>query len=237
MPRPRIAIVGRFTQSASALRYRGVVSSRALLEGVWAAGGDPVTLLPGSDPDAVDWPARLAGVDGVLLPGGGDLDPARYGADPEHPDVYDVDPVQDDADISLAEYVLSAGIPMLAVCRGMHVVNVVRGGTLVVHLENPHRHVVQSIDVSEARTDLNLSTDHLDISCYHHQAIDVPGTGIVPTAHAADGTIEAIRVESSNGSWCMGVQWHPEDTFTTDPHQVEVLRALVERARQHAVTR
>ena len=85
MSRPRIAILGRFTESASALRYRGLVSSRALLEYVWAAGGDPMTLLPGSDPDALDWAARLRGFEGVLLPGGGDVRPTRYGKGDDDP--------------------------------------------------------------------------------------------------------------------------------------------------------
>ena len=95
MARPRIAVLGRFTQSASALRYRGLVSSRALLDVVWAAGGDPVTLLPGADDEALDWGSRLAGIGGVLLPGGGDVHPRRYGGDEDHEAVYDVDPVQD----------------------------------------------------------------------------------------------------------------------------------------------
>jgi putative glutamine amidotransferase len=84
VPRPVIAVPGRYTESASALRYRGVVAARKLLEAVWAAGGDPHVLLPAAGPDAVDWASRLRGVDGVLLPGGGDVNPKRYGGDPTH---------------------------------------------------------------------------------------------------------------------------------------------------------
>ena len=73
--RPRIAIIGRFAETTSALRYRGVVNARALLEAVWDAGGDPFTLLPVT---GVHWGERLGGFDGMLLPGGGDIDPARY---------------------------------------------------------------------------------------------------------------------------------------------------------------
>ena len=104
MPRPTIAIPGRFTESASALRYRGVVAARTLLEAVWAAGGDPHVLLPAQGPGALDWAERLRGMDGVLLPGGGDINPDRYGGDPSHPEVYDVDDVQDETDITLAQY-------------------------------------------------------------------------------------------------------------------------------------
>lgn len=228
MIRPRIAILGRFTESASALRYRGLVSSRALLEAVWAAGGDPVTLLPGDSPEALDWDQRLAGFSGVLLAGGGDIDPARYGGDTEHEAVYDVDPVQDEADLSLADYCLTHGVPTLAVCRGLHVVNVLRGGTLVVDMPVNHRHVVQDIALEEGRDQLGIDDSHVTISCYHHQAVDRLGEGLQVVARAEDGTIEALVVDAPG--WAVAVQWHPEDTWATDPRQVALLRRLVEAA-------
>lgn len=229
MPRPRIAILGRFTESASALRYRGVVSSRALLEVVWAAGGDPVTLLPGDSPEALDWDARLAGFDGVLLAGGGDLDPRHYGGDPEDPSVYDVDDVQDRADLSLAAYCLDRGVPVLAVCRGLHVVNVVRGGTLVVDMPENHRHVVQAVALDEGADVLGLADRTVTISCYHHQAIDRLGDGLTVVARADDGTVEAVVVDAPG--WAAGVQWHPEDTWADDPSQVALVSAFVRAAR------
>ena len=97
--RPRIALIGRFTNSASALRYGGVVSSRALLESLWDAGADPVTLLPAADSD---WKQRLQGYQGVLLAGGGDINPARYGQEPDA-SVYDVDDLQDDSDFGMTK--------------------------------------------------------------------------------------------------------------------------------------
>ncbi|MFM7065115.1 MAG: gamma-glutamyl-gamma-aminobutyrate hydrolase family protein, partial [Actinomycetes bacterium] len=192
MGRPRITILGRFTESASALRYRGVVSSRALLEAVWAAGGDPATLLPGDTPDALDWDSRLAGIDGVLLAGGGDLDPRHYGGDHEHESVYDVDAVQDAADLSLAAYCLEHGIPTLAVCRCLHVVNVVRGGTLVVDMPENHRHVVQDVRLEEGADPLGIADGQVTISCYHHQAVDRLGEGMQVVARSDDGTVEAV---------------------------------------------
>ncbi len=230
MPRPRIAILGRFTESASALRYRGVVSSRALLEVVWAAGGDPVTLLPGDSPEALDWDARLAGFDGVLLAGGGDLDPRHYGGDPDDPSVYDVDDVQDRADLSLAAYCLDRGVPVLAVCRGLHVVNVVRGGTLVVDMPENHRHVVQAVALDEGADVLGLADRTVTISCYHHQAIDRLGDGLTVVARADDGTVEAVVVDAPG--WAAGVQWHPEDTWADDPSQVALVSAFVRAARR-----
>lgn len=196
MTRPRIALLGRFTESASALRYRGVVSARALLEAVWAAGGDPVTLLPGDSPQALNWSSRLVGIDGVLLAGGGDLDPRHYGGDHEHESVYDVDPVQDAADLSLAAYCLEHSVPMLAVCRGLHVVNVVRGGTLVVDMPQNHRHVVQDVRLDARADPLGIPDGHVTISCYHHQAIDRLGDGLDVVARSDDGTVEAVVVDA-----------------------------------------
>lgn len=228
MGRPRIAILGRFTESASALRYRGVVSSRALLEAVWAAGGDPVTLLPGDDPEALDWDTRLAGFGGVLLAGGGDLDPRLYGGDHDHPSVYDVDPVQDAADLSLAAYCLDRAVPVLAVCRGLHVVNVARGGTLVVDMPSNHRHVVQDVLLGVGAAPLGIDADAVTVSCYHHQAIDRLGEGMTVVASADDGTVEAVVVDAP--AWAVGVQWHPEDTWADDPRQMQLLRRLVTEA-------
>jgi putative glutamine amidotransferase len=227
--RPRIAILGRFTESASALRYRGVVSSRALLDVVWAAGGDPVTLLPGDSEDALDWASRLAGFDGVLLAGGGDLDPRHYGGDAEHESVYDVDAVQDAADLSLAAYCLDRGVPMLAVCRGLHVVNVVRGGTLVVDMPVNHRHVVQEVPLAAEAAPLGIAAETVTISCYHHQAVDRLGEGLTVVARSDDGTIEAVVVDAPG--WAAGVQWHPEDTWADDPRQVALVASFVGAAR------
>lgn len=225
MTRPRVAILGRFTQSASALRYRGVVSSRALLELVWAAGGDPVTLLPGTDPDSVDWDRRLAGFGGVLLAGGGDLDPRHYGGDHEHESVYDVDAAQDEADLSLARYCLANAVPTLAVCRGLHVVNVIRGGSLVVDMPDHHRHVVQEVRLVPGAEPLGIEDTSVAISCYHHQAIDRLGEGMTVVAQADDGAVEAVVVDAR--AWTVGVQWHPEDTWSTDPRQVQLVARFV----------
>jgi putative glutamine amidotransferase len=232
MTRPRIALLGRFTESASALRYRGVVSSRALLDLIWSAGGDPVTLLPGSELEALDWAARLRGIDGVVLAGGGDIDPARYGGDAEHESVYDVDAVQDESDLTLAAYCLANAIPTLAVCRGLHVVNVVRGGTLIVDMDENHRHTVQRIPLGDEATALGLSGSSLEISCYHHQAIDRLGSGMRIVSTADDGTPEAVVIDGPG--WAAGVQWHPEDTWATDPQQIALVATFVTAASGQA---
>ena len=221
--RPRIALIGRFTNSASALRYGGVVSSRALLESLWDAGADPVTLLPAAESD---WKQRLQGYQGVLLAGGGDINPARYGQEPDA-SVYDVDDLQDDSDFGMTKYVLQQGIPTLAVCRGLHVVNVVRGGTLIQDMPENHRHVVQEVKVSDYES-FGFTSELVATSCYHHQAIDKLGSGLEVLGRGPDGTIEAVGIESTG--WARGVQWHPEDTARSDANQSGLFARLVKEA-------
>ena len=222
--RPRIALIGRFTNTASALRYGGVVSSRALLESLWDAGADPITLLAAAESD---WKQRLQGYQGVLLAGGGDINPARYGQEPD-PSVYDVDDLQDESDFGMTEYVLQKGIPTLAVCRGLHVVNVVRGGTLIQDMPENHRHVVQEVKVSDYES-FGFTSELVATSCYHHQAIDKIGSGLEVLGRGPDGTIEAVGIESTG--WARGVQWHPEDTAKSDANQHGLFARLVKEAR------
>ncbi len=220
--RPRVAILGRFTESASAIRYRGVLSARELVELVWAAGGEPIQFLPVLDRD---WADALQWIDAVLLPGGGDIDPIRYGGE-VHSEVYDVDELQDQADLDLAEAALSARLPVLGVCRGMHVLNVLKGGSLVEHMSEPHRHVVQTVVIPES-AGLGIAGD-IAISCYHHQGIREPGEGVEVTARASDGSVEAISLVGAG--WCKGVQWHPEDTWRKDPNQLALIRKFLAQA-------
>ena len=121
----------------------------------------------------------LAGFDGVVLPGGGDLDPARYGGDTAA-SVYDVNAEQDDLDLGIARAAAEAGIPILGVCRGLQALNVAFGGTLV---------------------------DTVPVASGHHQAVRALGAGLVATAVAEDGVVEAVEHESLP---IIAVQWHPE---------------------------
>jgi putative glutamine amidotransferase len=200
-----------------------VVSSRALLESLWDAGADPVTLLPAAESD---WKQRLQGYQGVLLAGGGDINPARYGQEPDA-SVYDVDDLQDDSDFGMTKYVLQQGIPTLAVCRGLHVVNIVRGGTLIQDMPVNHRHVVQEVKVSDYES-FGFTSELVGTSCYHHQAIDKIGTGLEVLGRGPDGTIEAVGIESTG--WARGVQWHPEDTAKSDSNQHGLFARLVKEA-------
>ncbi len=229
--RPLIAVPARFSATASALRYAAEVTARALVEAVWRAGGEPVTIHPA----AGDVAARLVRFDGVLLPGGGDLAPHRYGATDTHASVYDVDDVQDAFDLEVARAALSSGIPMLAICRGLQVVDVALGGTLEQDMGGPdraHRHIVHPVAIRRG-TLLEQATgaQKMEASCYHHQRVDRLGAGLEITARAADGTPEGLELPGAAG-WFTAVQWHPEDTAHQDPAQQGLFDALVRAARE-----
>lgn len=233
MARPLIAIPGRFSKSASALRYEAVVVARRLSAGVIAAGGEPLVVhpvAPGGRVSIDEVAERLSWADGVLLPGGGDLDPSTYGQTVESDHVYDVDAEQDAFDLAVARWALDAGKPTLAICRGMQVVNVALGGTLQQHMDEPHRHYVHEVKVAGDTELAGVVGDTITSSCYHHQRIDSLAPGLVPTAYASDGTVEGFEKSDSKG-WFVAVQWHPEDTLSDDPLQLALLRALVRAAR------
>jgi len=223
--RPRIAIVARFAESTSATRYEAIVTARRLAEGVWAAGGEPLTFLavPGSD-----WTQRLDGIDGVLMPGGADVDPRNYGQDRTSDHLYGIDPMQDEVDISLIRHVLATGLPMLAICRGLQITNVALGGTLTQHMDSPHLHHVASVTVDSHAAELGLTGSTLEASCYHHQAIDELADGLTVIARAAEGHVEAVKIESTG--WAFGVQWHPEDNYDTERGQLEIFEQFVRAA-------
>ncbi|MEU8545035.1 gamma-glutamyl-gamma-aminobutyrate hydrolase family protein [Streptomyces sp. NPDC048717] len=242
--RPLIAIPARFSASASALRYAAEVNARALMEAVWQAGGEPVSLHPTGPEEETAVAARLTRFDGVLLPGGGDIAPYRYGAAGTHASVYDVDDRQDAFDLEVARRALESGIPLLAVCRGLQAVNVALGGTLQQDMGGPghdHRHLRHPVTVQAGtRTARALGRvgnqgapgggdGTVEASCYHHQRVERLGEGLTVTATAGDGTVEALELPIAPG-WFVAVQWHPEDTAATDPAQRGLFGALVHHA-------
>jgi putative glutamine amidotransferase len=226
--RPKIAIVGRFTEHASAIRSLGVVSARRLLEAVWAAGGEPITFLPVENPN---WAERLQNIQGVLIPGGGDLNPKWYGEEPDTEELYGVDDLQDENDFSIARYAFDNGLPVLAICRGFQLVNVLMGGSLVQHMDKDHRHFIHSIKIDKDSEGLGLTNPVLECSCFHHQAIKELGKGLEVLARAEEGHIEAFKIEAK--AWSYGVQWHPEDNYTTNQQQMDLFRKFVSESAKN----
>jgi putative glutamine amidotransferase len=193
------------------------------------AGGIPV-LLPPAGTARAELVDRL---DGLMLTGGADVDPARYGAAPDAC-LGPVKPDRDESEFGLFTLARAAGLPILAVCRGLQVANIALGGTLIQHLPDVlghadhsgtpggfHPNRVSTVAGSRVAAIAGLE---VKVNCHHHQAIDVLAAGLVATAHAADGTIEAA--EAVDGTFLLGVQWHPE----VDATDYRLVRAVVEAA-------
>ncbi|HEX9822824.1 MAG TPA: gamma-glutamyl-gamma-aminobutyrate hydrolase family protein [Actinomycetota bacterium] len=184
----------------------------------------------------------LSRAHGLLLLGGGDIGPAEYGGSPRD-EIYEVDPVRDAFEIALVREALDRGTPVLAVCRGMQLVNVALGGTLDPHLPDhdgleAHRepgsraHVMHPVRLQPgSRVAEAMGTAMPDCSSSHHQAVEKLGEGVVATGWASDGVVEALEHEDG---WVVGVQWHPEATAARDPVQQALFAALVERAEANA---
>jgi putative glutamine amidotransferase len=192
----------------------------------------------------VTWDAddALGGVGGLVLGGGPDVDPARYGEDP-HGEVYGVDPDADALEVALFERATARGLPVLAICRGLQVVNVARGGTLHQHIPDdpgvaPHGRPgadggerAHEVDVDGgSRLASVLGATRVVASCHHHQAVAKVGEGLRVVARAADGIVEGLEPDGAPG-WLVAVQWHPEDTAADDPVHQRLFDALVEQAR------
>ncbi|HEY1306564.1 MAG TPA: gamma-glutamyl-gamma-aminobutyrate hydrolase family protein [Vicinamibacterales bacterium] len=194
-------------------------------ESIRRAGGE-IRLLD----RAVDTPADVvASVDGVLLPGGGDVLPSIYGQ-AAHKTFSAAEPGRDDYELELARRAIDADLPLLAICRGVQVLNVARGGSLVQDIpeqlgtsvnhvlrDPPHAiaHEVWIVEGSllDQLMRERLETDTCPVNSRHHQAPMTLGTGLVASATAPDGVIEAI--EDPNKRFCLGVQWHPENFYRT----------------------
>jgi putative glutamine amidotransferase len=166
-------------------------------------------LLP---PDAPEHAAAtVARLDGLVIAGGPDVEPARYGAEPD-PRTGPPARTRDTWELALIEAALAARVPLLGICRGMQLLNVALGGTLVQHVEGHAetvgvfgRHPVTPVP---GTLYASLAPEETSVPAYHHQAVDRPGAGLTVSAYAADGTVEAVELPSPD--WALGVQWHPE---------------------------
>ncbi|UYM04913.1 gamma-glutamyl-gamma-aminobutyrate hydrolase family protein [Solicola gregarius] len=161
----------------------------------------------------------VCAADGVLLLGGGDLDPALYGGDPAAPNLYGVDRRADDYSIAVVRAARRRGVPVLGICRGNQVINVAAGGTLYPDIADPTLHhgvAPEPMFLDETVTLVDRSwvgdlygTERLVVRSGHHQAIRDVAPGLRAVAWAGDGIVEGVQADDG---WCVGVQWHPEDT-------------------------
>jgi putative glutamine amidotransferase len=228
--RPLIGI----TSYAEEIRW-GVWTEEAALiplsyvRAVEHTGGRPLVVPPCDD----GLEETLAVLDGLILSGGGDLDPGLYGAD-AHPETDSPRPERDNAELRLLEAALERDMPVLAVCRGSQLLNVARGGDLVQHLPDDvgherHKHEPGQFSDHGVRLDPEsrvgtLLGEHAPVKSHHHQGYGRIGDGLRETGWADDGTVEAL--EDPGKRFAVGVLWHPEEGEDS-----ALFRALVDEAR------
>ena len=196
-------------------------------------------------------PGALDGCDAVMLTGGVDVDPALYGATERHPSV-EIDRERDTYEFSLARLALERDMPLLAICRGAQVVNVVAGGTLIQDIPSARTgslehqqsgakdqpshpvHVVGGTCLSHLFSDSADAGRAIDVNSRHHQSVDRLAPGFVVSATAPDGIIEAF--ERPGARFCLGVQWHPENFWRSGSFKA-LFDALVDAARRYRAAR
>lgn len=235
MPAPRIGITSadRTEELVTSPWYEENYSVPAqYVDAVRRAGGIPVVLPPG-EPDAAEW---LGMLDGVVVTGGSDVAADRYGGDPTHPRQELPRHERDSTEFRLTEAILASDVPALFVCRGMQVLNVALGGTLLQHLadhiqEDIHRAPSAGWTYHDADLEPGsliakaAATERVSGATGHHQAVARLAEGLKAVGWAEDGTVEAV--EMPDRQWIVGVQWHPEVSAATDPAQQGLFDALV----------
>ncbi|MEV4263172.1 gamma-glutamyl-gamma-aminobutyrate hydrolase family protein [Kribbella sp. NPDC049584] len=224
--RPRIGITTYLEPATWGIWHReAALVPRVYLDAVAAAGGTPLLLPPvGTDPSVLEI------LDGLVIAGGCDVDPASYAATP-HPETVDTRPGRDDHETVLIRAALDQDLPLLAICRGLQMLNVALGGTLHQHLpdvvaHDEHRPQPAVFGTTEVKIEPGTLTarilgDSATGNCYHHQALDLVAPALKVTARAGDGTVEAAEVEGKD--FALGVQWHPEET----PEDLRLFTALI----------
>jgi putative glutamine amidotransferase len=219
--------------------------ARFYSEAVEAAGGAPVHI--SLIPDASYVETVVCALDAVLLPGSAsDVDPALYGREP-HARLGEVHPLKDATDMLVLKAAEGRRLPLLAICFGMQVWNVYRGGTLIQDIETqsagalkheqgpPRERVSHGIKIKPESLIARLAgAERLRVNSHHHQALETIGERLQATAWSADGLVEAVE-DTSEGRWAVGVQWHPELGWEGDDFSRALFDAFVTAARDRRV--
>lgn len=236
---PLIAVVGQPVPAGKVESWKedSVAIPATYLRALHRAGGQEAILSPYrvTNTEADELVSRF---EGVLLIGGGDIDPSHYGEDPL-PECYGIDSEADLFEMNLVRSAVRRDLPVLAVCRGIQVLNVSLGGTLDQHITGRSGTIVHGIPGTAPAmhpvrlepgswTAKAMGVEIAECSSSHHQALADLGDGLAPVGWTEDGLVEAV--EHQEGSWVVGVQWHPERTAEADLCQQGLFDALVEQA-------
>jgi putative glutamine amidotransferase len=248
--RPLIAVVAYHLAPGRVPRWPqgGYGVPAPYLEALRRAGARTAIISPGESGVPQE---LLEPFDGLLLVGGGDVDPARYGGTSDA-HVYGVEPDRDDLEMDLVRATEALSLPTLCICRGMQIMNTAFGGSLHPHLPDLEGTIEHGVPVADTRTLHEVRTapgsrlrtvtggDVLSCSSHHHQGVDRLGDGLLATGWSSDGLVEAVERDPGGpgrDTWMVGVQWHPEDTATADPSQQALFDGFVLAANAHMSTK
>jgi putative glutamine amidotransferase len=218
--------------------------ARFYSEAVAGAGGVPIHL--SLIPDAEVVGEVVSRLDGVLLPGSAsDVDPLRYGSEP-HAKLGPVHPLKDETDLLVLKELEARRLPLLAICFGMQVWNVFRGGSLIQDIASevpkalkheqgaPRERPSHRISVKPEGLLASLAREPSAlVNSHHHQALERLGEGLHASAWSSDGLVEAVE-DTSEGRWALGVQWHPELGWVTDGLSGAIFSSFVKAAARRA---
>lgn len=237
MSRPLIAVTAAIEELDSAFGPKDATKLNTVYtDALYAAGAQPV-VMPVTDEVPADLLERF---DGLVLTGGGDLDPAMYGEEPDET-VYGVRPDRDAFETALYDEAIERGLPVLAICRGMQLVNVLRGGNLIQELTDEQNHwqtapshepshMVHAVEGSRVAEMLGASD--VPVNSYHHQGLREIGRNLVVTAKCGD-VVEAVEATDAD---VVAIQWHPEHMAPHDDRQRALFRSFVLRAADRTNT-
>ncbi len=236
----------KYTRADNELYYYFIYNR--IVSAVVEAGGIPV-LLPTDMPEEATR-ALYERVDGILLPGGGDVDPRFYGEE-RHPATQTPDLSRDMLELNLVRWAVDDDVPLMGICRGNQVINVALGGTLVQDIPSeveteithdipnrPEGRVKRAHTVEvqpESRLANILQGTEFKVNSLHHQSVEQPAPGLQVAALSSDGVVEALEVP--NKRFAVSVQWHPEDMYMDDAAMKRLFEAFVDAARERALAR
>ncbi|MEI8023504.1 MAG: gamma-glutamyl-gamma-aminobutyrate hydrolase family protein [Actinomycetota bacterium] len=233
---PLILLPGKLTTDAKGVRGDSFSTGRLYSQAIAHAGGVALQVPPvaQSVESAIELVSRF---DGVIIQGGGDIDPSLYGQKQISSKIYGISAEHDALEMAIVRAAVDQNKPVLAICRGMQILNVALSGTLHQDLGevledgeahwNTYHEIVLTADSRVARA--MKTTSPKKSHSFHHQALDMVAKDLIVTGRATDNTVEAV--EHASAKWIVGVQWHPEDDAKTEPDQQNLFDGFIDAIR------